>query len=74
MTVAICSLHFTAMAAVSILPDASIEIPQSAIKPIWLAMAVAVASFVILVITALALWLDIRDQQRSRLEATRMQG
>lgn len=74
LTVAICSLHFTAMAAVSILPDASIEIPQSAVKPTWLAMAVAVASFVVLVITALALWLDIRDQQRSRLEATRMQG
>ncbi|BCH33048.1 diguanylate cyclase [Mesorhizobium sp. L-8-10] len=74
LTVAICSLHFTAMAAVSILPDASVEISQSAATPFWLAVAVAIASFVILVITALALWIDLRDQQRSRLEVTRMQG
>lgn len=74
LTLAICSHHFTAMAAVSILPDASVVISQSAIEPLSLAFSVAIASIIILVFTAIALWVDIRDQQRSKLEAARMRG
>ena len=45
LTVAICSHHFTAMGAVSIMPDPAIEVSKSALPASWLAIAVALASF-----------------------------
>lgn len=74
LTLAICGLHFTAMGAVSITPDSSVDITNSIIAPTMLAFAVAIASIVILVFVAIALWVGIRDQQRSRLESDRMRG
>ena len=44
LTVAICSHHFTAMGAVSIIPDPRIEVSSSALPTSWLAIAVALAS------------------------------
>src|SRR6185503_1967280 len=41
LTVAICSHHFTAMGAASIVPDLRIEVPATAIPSGWLAVAVA---------------------------------
>jgi len=38
LTLAICSHHFTAMGAVSIIPDAAIEVSQSALPAGWLAV------------------------------------
>ena len=72
LTLGICGLHFTAMAAVTIQPDASIAIPASSISPTWLAVAVAGAAFSILFFSALALWLDIRDLRRNHAEEQRM--
>src|SRR6202042_130202 len=43
LTLAICSHHFTAMGAVSIIPDPSIAISQSALPAEWLAIFVALA-------------------------------
>ena len=40
LTLAICSLHFTGMAAVSIVPDPTIEFSPAAIPSGWLAVAV----------------------------------
>lgn len=74
LTLAICGLHFTAMGAVSITPDSTVHIADSAIESVNLAFAVAVASMVILVFAAIALWVDIRDKRRSKLEADRMRG
>jgi diguanylate cyclase (GGDEF)-like protein/PAS domain S-box-containing protein len=72
LTLAICSHHFTAMAAVSIIPDQAIEVSQSALPAGLLAMGVAIASFAILGLALAGVVLDIRDQRRSELEVDRM--
>jgi PAS domain S-box-containing protein len=72
LTLAICSHHFTAMGAVSIIPDPSITVSQSALPAEWLALAVAVASFAILGMATIGVVIDIRDHRRSQLETDRM--
>jgi len=72
LTLAICCHHFTAMAAVSIIPDAAIEVPLSTLPAGWLALAIAFASFFILGLALAAVVLDIRDVRRSELEVDRM--
>ena len=72
LTLAICSHHFTAMGAVSIIPDPTIEVSQSALPAGWLAVAVAIASFVIIGLALAGVVLDIRDRRRSELEIDRM--
>jgi diguanylate cyclase (GGDEF)-like protein len=72
LTLAICSHHFTAMAAVSIIPDPTVEISQSALPAGWLAVGVAVASFGVIVLALAGVVLDIRDHRRSELEVDRM--
>jgi diguanylate cyclase len=72
LTLAICSHHFTAMAAVSIIPDPTIEVSESALPAAWLAVGVALASFAIIGLATAAVVLDIRDQRRSELEANHM--
>jgi diguanylate cyclase (GGDEF)-like protein/PAS domain S-box-containing protein len=74
LTAAICSHHFTAMGAVSIIPDPSIPVSHSALPTSWLAVGVAIASFAILVLAFGGVALDIRDQRRSQLESERMRG
>ena len=72
LTLAICSHHFTAMAAVSIIPDPTIEISQTALPAGWLAVGVAIASFGIIGLALAGVVLDIRDHRRSALEVDRM--
>ena len=72
LTLAICSHHFTAMGAVSIIPDPTIEISQSALPAGWLAVGVALASFAIIGLALAGVVLDIRDRRRSELEVDRM--
>jgi diguanylate cyclase len=72
LTLAICSHHFTAMGAVSIIPDPTIEVSQSALPAGWLAIGVAFASFTIIALAMAAVVLDIRDGRRSELEVDRM--
>jgi diguanylate cyclase (GGDEF)-like protein/PAS domain S-box-containing protein len=72
LTLAICSHHFTAMAAVSILPDPAREVSQSALPAEWLAVAVAVASFAVIGLALAGVVLDIRDRRRSEIEVDRM--
>jgi diguanylate cyclase len=72
LTLAICSHHFTAMGAVSIIPDPSIAISQSALPAEWLAIFVALACFAILGMAAGGVVIDIRDHRRSKLETDRM--
>ncbi|PWJ84806.1 PAS domain S-box-containing protein/diguanylate cyclase (GGDEF)-like protein [Pseudaminobacter salicylatoxidans] len=73
MTLAICALHFIAMAAASITPDAAVEISSYSVDPTTLAAAVAAVSLAILCLSGAALWVDLRFRQ-NRLEATRMHG
>ena len=72
LTLAICSHHFTAMGAVSIIPNPTIEISQSALPAGWLAVGVALASFAIIGLALAGAVLDIRDRRRSELEVDRM--
>jgi diguanylate cyclase (GGDEF)-like protein/PAS domain S-box-containing protein len=72
LTLAICSHHFTAMGAVSIIPDPTIEVSQSALPGGWLAVGVAIASIAILGLALAGIVLDIRDRRRSELEVDRM--
>ncbi|MDG4888698.1 EAL domain-containing protein [Mesorhizobium sp. WSM4887] len=73
LTLAICTLHFIAMAAVSIYPDSSIEISKFTIAPMSQAFAAAAASLVILMLSAVALRIDLRFR-RHQAEAQRMHG
>jgi diguanylate cyclase (GGDEF)-like protein/PAS domain S-box-containing protein len=72
LTLAICSHHFTAMGAVTIIPDPTIQVSQSALPAAWLAVGVALASFAILGLALAGVVLDIRDRRRSELEVDRM--
>jgi diguanylate cyclase (GGDEF)-like protein/PAS domain S-box-containing protein len=72
LTLAICSHHFTAMAAVGIIPDPTITVPQSALPAGWLAIGVAMAGFAIIGLALAGAVLDIRDRRRSELEVDRM--
>jgi diguanylate cyclase (GGDEF)-like protein/PAS domain S-box-containing protein len=72
LTLAICSHHFTAMGAVSIIPDPLIEVSPSAVPGGWLAVGVAIASLAIIALSLAGVVLDIRDRRRSELEVDRM--
>ena len=72
LTLAICSHHFIAMGAVSIAPDPTIMVSQSALPAGWLAVGVALASFAIIGLALAGVVLDIRDKRRSELETNRM--
>jgi diguanylate cyclase (GGDEF)-like protein/PAS domain S-box-containing protein len=72
LTLAICSHHFTAMGAVSIVPDPTRVVSQFALPAEWLALGVAIASLAILGMATLGVVIDIRDHRRSELETDRM--
>ena len=72
LTLSICSHHFTAMGAISIIPNPTIDIPAAAIPGSVLAVGVAVISIVIIGLALTAVVLDIRDQRRAAMEDARM--
>jgi diguanylate cyclase (GGDEF)-like protein/PAS domain S-box-containing protein len=72
LTLAIVSHHFTAMGAVSIIPDPNITVSQTALPAGWLAVGVTIASLGILGLAAAGVVIDIRDHRRSELETDRM--
>ena len=74
LTVAICSHHFTAMGAVSIVPDPTMEVSTYALPTSWLAIAVALASFGIILLAFAGLAVDMRDRRNAEREADRMRG
>jgi diguanylate cyclase len=74
LTLAICGHHFTAMGAVSIIPDPAIAVSQSVLPAEWLALFVALASLAILGMATAGVVIDIRDHRRSELETDRMRA
>jgi diguanylate cyclase (GGDEF)-like protein/PAS domain S-box-containing protein len=74
LTAAICSHHFTAMAAAAIIPDPTIEVSAAALPSGWLAIAVAFASFIIIVLALSGVAIELRDRRREELETNRMRG
>jgi diguanylate cyclase (GGDEF)-like protein/PAS domain S-box-containing protein len=74
LTLAICSHHFTAMAAVSIIPDSTIHVSLAALPTTLLAIVVGVVSLAIILLALTAIALDIREKRRTELETDRMHG
>jgi len=69
---AICGHHFTAMGAVTIVPDPTVAIPDTALPARWLGVGVAAASVVILLMAVGALLLDLRERRQRTLAGERM--
>ena len=74
LILAICGHHFTAMGAVTITPDPTVVISEAAVPTSWLAVAVALAGFAILLLASAALALDLRDRRRAALEGDRLRS
>ncbi len=47
LTVAICGMHFTGMAALSLTPDPTLPIPAQTILPLWLSVAITAITLLI---------------------------
>jgi diguanylate cyclase (GGDEF)-like protein/PAS domain S-box-containing protein len=71
-TLAICGLHFTAMAAASIRPDPSLGVPPSAIDTFVLTVAVVAMALVILAIGFLMVLFDRKLAANAVEEARRL--
>ena len=74
LTLAICSHHFTAMGAATIVPDPTIEFSATALPSGWLAIAVALASFIIIALALAGVAIEMRDRRRVEIEFDRMRG
>jgi diguanylate cyclase (GGDEF)-like protein/PAS domain S-box-containing protein len=74
LTAAICSHHFTAMGAASIVPDPTIEFSATALPSGWFAVAVALASIIIIALALTGVAIEMRERRRAELEFDRMQG
>ena len=74
LTTAICALHFTAMAAVTLDPDPLIPVPDQAMPPEWLAVGVALTTLVILGIGLASSIVDQRLAAASMREAGRLRA
>ena len=59
LTLAICAMHFTAMGAVSIMPDREIVLTPSSLPANWLAASAALASVVIIGLALAGAALDV---------------
>ncbi len=60
------------MGAVTIVPDPTLAISESALPARWLAVAVAMASLTLLLLAYAVLALDVRDRRRAGLEGERL--
>ncbi|WP_264048368.1 bifunctional diguanylate cyclase/phosphodiesterase [Methylobacterium flocculans] len=74
LLLAICSHHFTAMGAVTVTPDPTLVVSPSAVPNSWLAVAVALACFAVLLLAGAALALDVRDHRHVKLEGERLRS
>jgi signal transduction histidine kinase len=70
--VAICGLHFTAMAAVSLDPSAMIPLPDALASPEWLAVAVTAVTLMIIVLSLAGSLMDQHLAERKASESTRL--
>lgn len=73
LVLAICGLHFTGMAALSVGFDPTVEIPSTAIAPEMLAIAIACVTVVIITIALAASVADDQLTKRAVAEAARLQ-
>jgi diguanylate cyclase (GGDEF)-like protein len=74
LALAICSLHFINMSAITIVPDPTVAISELSIPPAWLAGGVALISAAIIAMAMVGIALSSRERRRSVLEQQRMLG
>ncbi len=72
LVLAIVGLHFTAMAAVTFMPDPTVAMPPQAISPEWLAVAIAAITLLIVSLGLIGSIVDHHLAQRSADEAARL--
>jgi signal transduction histidine kinase len=73
-TLAICSMHFTGMAAVIYRPDPSIIVPDTVVEPAVLAIAVAAVAILIVALGLVGALVDSHLSDRAAEEANRLRG
>jgi len=73
-TVAICGMHFTAMAAVTYWPDPMIVVPEAVLDPVSLAVAVAAVAVLIVALGLVSAMLDHHLASRASNEAARLRA
>jgi diguanylate cyclase (GGDEF)-like protein/PAS domain S-box-containing protein len=71
LTIGICAMHFTGMAATAVTPDPTVPVPEAAIEPATLSIAVASVTLVILFLFLASAILDEHLSSRSAKEAAR---
>ncbi|MDB5692487.1 MAG: bifunctional diguanylate cyclase/phosphodiesterase, partial [Alphaproteobacteria bacterium] len=71
-TLAICGMHFTAMAAASIYPDPRFDVPRAAIDPHTLTIGVVLMALVILAIGFMMVLFDRKLAHNAAEEARRL--
>jgi signal transduction histidine kinase len=74
LAAAICALHFTAMAAVTLSPNPLIPVPEQAMPPEWLAFGVALTTLIILGAGLASSIVDQRVAAVSTREAERLRA
>lgn len=74
LTLAICSLHFTGMAAMSLSIDPSVDTSPDAIKPFILAIAVAAVTLLIVILAYAGIAVDRHLSHRAVQEARRLRA
>jgi diguanylate cyclase (GGDEF)-like protein/PAS domain S-box-containing protein len=72
LTLGICAMHFTGMAATSVTPDPTVVVPEAAIEPATLSILVAAVSMIILFLFLASAILDEHLSGRSAKEAARL--
>jgi diguanylate cyclase (GGDEF)-like protein len=73
LTLAICSMHFTAMGAAG-LQNCFPIVTEAEATPVWLSLVVAGGSIMVLLFAFGGIALDLRDRRRTAAEADRMRG
>jgi diguanylate cyclase (GGDEF)-like protein/PAS domain S-box-containing protein len=73
LTLAICGLHFMAMAAATILPNPNIEVPVNTMAPGILAVLVGAAALILLAIGGMHVWFDRQITLRRLAEQQRVE-
>ncbi|TAI61567.1 EAL domain-containing protein [Bradyrhizobium sp. Leo170] len=66
LTLAVVSLHFTAMGAITVIPDPSVAVDEMSISPVALSSLTAIVTFAFLGITLVAAMLDRRAKGEMR--------
>jgi signal transduction histidine kinase len=74
LAAAICGLHFTAMAAVTLTPNPLVPVPEQAMPPEWLAFGVALTTLIILCAGLASSIVDQRVAAISTREAQRLRA